>query len=266
MAEPFRNDKFPVRLADGHEVESVYYGSGTLCISSQAGCAVGCPFCASGKSGLLRNLSVEEMQLQVDEAGRRGHRPRRITLSGIGEPLHNPAAVARFITLSATEGLPVSLTTTGHPLARLEEFLHLPHNGLMLSLHAGSSALHRRLVPHGADFEELWAVLERHWPLLSRRRRRKLGVNFLLLAGVNDGSAELQTLAERLRTFPELTLHLLTCNPVPASPFASPPDEAVAEIHARLAGQGINVRRPNPWRVRLEGGCGTLLLRRGARP
>ncbi len=266
MVESFRNDKFPVRLADGHQVEAVYFGSGTLCISSQAGCAVGCPFCASGKPGLLRNLSVEEMQLQVAEAGRRGHSPRRFTLSGIGEPLHNPEAAARFIYLSAAGGFPVSLTTTGYPLARLEEFLHLPHNGLMLSLHAGTGAVHRRLVPHGADLEAIWEVLERHWPLLARRRRRKLGVNYLLLAGVNDSPAELQALAGRLSVFPELTLHLLTCNPVPASPFASPPKERIAEIHTLLAQLGINVRRPNPWRVRLEGGCGTLQLLRGPQP
>jgi 23S rRNA (adenine2503-C2)-methyltransferase len=256
-----KNKKILVPLDDGLAVETVWYGSGTLCISSQAGCALGCPFCASGFGGLQRSLSVEELLWQLETARRQGAAPQRVTVSGIGEPLHNPQALTAFIDHCRRQGLPVSLTTTGSPLGVLREFLPLPHNGLMLSLHAGTAATHRRLIPRGPDLDVLWALLEEVLPALSRRRRRKIGINYLLLAGHNDSAAELSALAERLRRWPDLTLHLLTCNPVAGSTFVSPPAAAVAAAHGFLAAQGLNVRRPNRWRTAEEGGCGTLLAR-----
>lgn len=260
------NKKILVPLSDGLAVEAVYYGSGTLCVSSQVGCAVGCPFCASGARGLYRNLSPEELDRQLVIARQNGAEPRRVTVSGIGEPLHNPAAVAAFIDRCRSRGLPVSLTTTGAPVATLSRFLRLPHNGLMISLHAGTATVHRRLVLHGADFEALWALLGEELPRLSRRRRRKVGINYLLLAGINDAAGELLALAERLRPFPELTLHLLTCNPVPGSSFASPPPSSVDAAHRLLADSGVNVRRPNRWRIQAEGGCGTLAAKVAEEP
>jgi 23S rRNA (adenine2503-C2)-methyltransferase len=257
-----KNQKFLVPLADGLAVEAVWYGSGTLCISSQVGCALGCPFCASGFGGLRRNLSTDELSLQLATARKRGATPQRVTVSGIGEPLHNSQAVAEFIEECRRQRLPVSLTTTGAPLSALREFLRLGHNGLMLSLHAGTAATHRRLVPRGPDLDALWALLEEALPALSRRRRRKIGINYLLLAGCNDSPAELSALADRLRHQPELTLHLLTCNPVAGSAFVSPPPPVVDAVYGFLAARGLNIRRPNRWRTSPEGGCGTLLARR----
>lgn len=256
-----QNRKFLVQLVDRLAVEAVWYGSGTLCVSSQAGCSVGCPFCASGYGGLRRNLSAGEMFLQLDSARAEGALPKRVTVSGIGEPLHNPAAVSDFIEGCRRQGVPVSLTTTGAPLAGLRRFLSLPHNGLMISLHAGTAATHQRLIPRGPDFESLWSLLGEELPRLSRRHRRKIGINYLLLAGINDLETELILLCERMRPFPELTLHLLTCNPVPGSSFTSPPAQHVDAIHKLLADSGVNVRRPNRWRIQAEGGCGTLAAR-----
>jgi len=256
------NQKFLVPLVDGLAVESVWYGSGTLCISSQAGCALGCPFCASGFGGWRRNLSLDELLLQLEAARARGVEPQRVTISGVGEPLHNPQAVAAFVDHCRRQRLPVSLTTTGGPLPVLRDFLLLPHNGLMLSLHAGTAATHRRLIPHGPDMEALWALLEEDLPALSRRRRRKVGINYLLLTGHNDSVIELSAIAKRLRHLPELTIHLLTVNSVEGSTFTSPSPLAVDAAHDLLAAQGLNVRRPNRWRTSAEGGCGTLLTRR----
>jgi len=255
------NLKFIVPLTDGLAVEAVYYGSGTLCVSSQAGCALGCPFCASGSRGLLRNLSPGEMVLQLTAAVHRGFVPKRVTVSGIGEPLHNAAAVLAFMDLCRGKALPVSLTTTGSPLRTLREFLPLPHNGLMLSLHAGSAATHRHLIPKGPDYEQLWTLLGQVLPSCSRRRRRKIGINYLLLDGITDTDRELSLLMQRLGPFPELSLHLLTCNPVSGSPFRSPPLEKIAAVGDLLSGHGFNVRMPNRWRSRAEGGCGTLFVR-----
>lgn len=254
------NVKFAVPLSDGLNVEAVFYGSGTLCVSSQAGCALGCPFCASGSRGLVRNLTLEEMHLQLDLAATRQFTPRRVTISGIGEPLQNPDVVRAFMEACSAKNLPVSLTTTGQPLAQLEAFVAAPHNGLMLSLHGASSAVHRRLVPGGPDFERLWTVFAGGVAKLSRRRRRRIGINYLLLAGINDSDQEIDRLSALVGPLPELTVHLLSCNPVADSPFASPPPERIDEIHHSLCAAGIHARRPNRWRTLPQGGCGTLFV------
>lgn len=258
------NLRFLIPLEDGLGVEAVYYGSGTLCLSSQAGCGVGCPFCASGAKGLLRNLTLAELQHQLSWVRNQGIHPRALTLSGIGEPLHNAEVVRQFLCSSQVAGLPVSLTTIGAPLGRLEEFLLLAHNGLMLSLHAGLAATHRRLIPAGPDFGRLFALLNAIWPQLSRRRRRKIGINYLLLQGVNDSQQEMDALLERLRPFPELTLHLLSCNPVAGSSFVSPPAAMQQHWYQTLSAAGLHVRRPNRWRRQSLGGCGTLVARHGS--
>ena len=157
--------------------------------------------------------------LQLDTAIAEGSPPRRITVSGIGEPLHNPSAVRSFIDHAYERGIPVSLTTTGYPLPRLKEFLTNRHNGLMISLHAGRSETRRSLLPHAPDLRSLWSLLTDVMPTLSRRQRRKTGINYLLLQGVNDSFEEFTPLLERLRSLPDMTLHLLACNPVPRNNF-----------------------------------------------
>jgi len=125
VASPGGNRRFVVRLADGAEVESVLYRGDTLCISSQVGCGVRCPFCASGANGLGRNLTLDELFAQRSLVSERlaseGAPPiMRVTVSGSGEPLHNHDAVRAFVDTCRLE-TPASLTTTGSPLARLAE-------------------------------------------------------------------------------------------------------------------------------------------------
>ncbi len=258
------NRKFLVTLDDGLQVEAVWYGSGTLCLSSQAGCGMGCPFCASGRNGLQRNLRLEELHLQLDRCRQAGVEPRRLTLSGIGEPLQNLAAVSSFVADCRRRKLPVSVTTTGAPLASLKDLLKLPHNGLMLSLHAGTDRVYRRLVPSGPGLALLHRQLEEVWPELSRRQRRRLGANYLLLEGVNDHYEELSALVAWLRPFPEMTLHLLFCNPVAGSAYRSPERSEGDRVYRFLCQSGLHVRRANRWRQQLEGGCGTLVLGQAA--
>lgn len=266
MTVAAHNDRFAVTLADGSRVEAVWYPSGTLCLSSQVGCPLACPFCASGAAGLLRNLTLDELRLQLAVCRARGHEPQRLTLSGVGEPLANFAVTAEFIREQGRDGLPVSLTTTAHRLDLLPAALQLPHNGLMLSVHAGCAATHRRLVPHGPDWEGLWRSLADAWPGLSRRGRRRIGINYLLLAGENDAETELEGLAARLQRFPELTVHLLCYNPVGSVAMQSPPEEEFLCWKKGLQQAGCNVRLANRWRRSADGGCGTLLARRGQGP
>lgn len=257
------NRRLLVTLDDGYAVEAVYYSTGTLCVSAQVGCAIGCPFCASGSRGLLRNLTSAEIMRQVVVARTTGCEPRRITISGIGEPLQNLAAVAGFMDACNTAGLAVSVTTCGAPLARLRDLLRLPHNGVMLSLHAAEHAIRTKLVPAAAHPFALQELLLAEWPALSRRRRRKLGINYLLFAGVNDGDAELDALKDWLRPFPELTVHLLAYNPVPQLNGSLLASSRMEHWYEALLTARVHVRRANRWRRQSDGGCGTLFVRDG---
>src|SRR5262245_48063630 len=138
------NERWLVALRDGSRVECVLYRGDTLCVSSQVGCAVGCVFCASGQNGLGRPLTLAELVGQVAAVRGLGRLVRRVTLSGVGEPLHNAQPAAAFLDYCRSERLPLSLTTSGGPLPRLREWLHAPHNGLTLSVHAGSESVRAR--------------------------------------------------------------------------------------------------------------------------
>lgn len=251
------NRVIPIKLADNFVVEAVYYGSGTLCISTQVGCAVGCPFCASGAKGFFRNLSLDEVLVQIESA-RKECVPERITLSGIGEPLHNWKVAKQII---ESLDLPVSVTTTGYPFNRLRELLSSPHNGVMLSVHSAIPVTHKQLVPRGPDVDELFQVLREEWGKLSRNKRRKVGFNYLLVDGVNVSNVELEAMQNWMSHFPEATLHLLLCNNVDHANFRSPSDDRLQDIYRQFREKGINTRRANNWRRREDGGCGTLMVR-----
>jgi 23S rRNA (adenine2503-C2)-methyltransferase len=254
------NFKFPIMLDDGLVIEAVYYGSGTLCVSSQAGCAQACPFCASGSQGLKRQLTAAEMQLQLQSLRQSGREPRRLTISGIGEPTHNWKNVRSFMVDCRKQGLGVSVTTTGVVIQHLEELINHAANGIMISLHAAKTEIHQRLIPNGPDFLHLCAEIDRIYPLLSRRQRRKLGINYLVLRDMNDREDDLLALLTLMQRWPDFTLHLLRYNPVAGMDFHSDPDK-MNHWHDYLQEKGISVRRPNRWRNSADGGCGTLFLR-----
>ena len=257
---PSPNFKYPVVLNDGLVIEAVYYDSGTLCVSSQAGCALACPFCASGSQGLKRQLTAAEMYLQLQSLRQSGREPRRLTISGIGEPLHNWENVRCFMVACRKQGLEVSVTTTGIALSHLDELIKLVGNGVMISLHAARSEVHSQLIPKGPDFLQLCAEIDRIYPLISRRKRRKIGINYLLFSGVNDQEDDLLALQKLMQRWQDFTLHLLRYNPVAGMDFHSDPHK-LDHWHDYLRAKGISVRRPNRWRSRADGGCGTLFLR-----
>jgi 23S rRNA (adenine2503-C2)-methyltransferase len=256
---PSPNFRYPIVLSDGLVIDAVYYGSGTLCVSSQAGCALACPFCASGSQGLKRQLTVAEMQQQLEQLQQSGREPRRLTISGIGEPLHNWENVRSFMSECQKQGLDVSVTTTGVAIQHLEELIRCATNGVMISLHAAQTEIHQHLIPNGPDFQQLCAEIERIYPLLSRRQRRKLGINYLLLSGVNDRQEDLFALEKMMQRWRDFTLHLLRYNPVVGMDLHSDADK-MDHWHDYLQEKGISVRRPNRWRNSADGGCGTLFL------
>ena len=266
------NRRYVVRLADDSAVEAVLYRGDSLCVSSQVGCAVGCPFCASGANGLTRNLSLDELVGQVEavEAQAPGT-VARVTVSGVGEPLHNPAVIP-FVRWCRQRGTPASLTSSGGPLRKLASWLERdgpPHNGISLSIHAGREATRARTVPRGPALAPLFELLAERVPRLSASRRRKLALAYLLLTGVNDDGAELEAFVARVLPL-GLKVHLYSYNPVPTSTQAATQDELYHRVYAHMRERGLDVRRSSQARIEDNGGCGTLVAlhagRRGTGP
>ena len=252
------NVRWRVRLADGARVECVLYRGDTLCVSSQVGCAVRCPFCASGANGLGRSLTLAEMVGQMDAVRALGHRVLRVTMSGVGEPLHNHHAAQEFVRACHARGIAPSLTTSGGPLARLREWLHAPHNGLTISVHAGSEPVRARMVPHGPALEPLFALLQDEVPRMTQRRRRKTALAYLAIEGENDGDAEVDAFVARARGL-GFRIHLYAYNPVAHSRYAPLPEARYAAIYERMASAGLRVAMSSRARIQPNGGCGTLL-------
>jgi 23S rRNA (adenine2503-C2)-methyltransferase len=255
------NRRFRVELVDGAAVEAVHYRGDSLCVSSQVGCAVGCPFCASGANGLARPLSADEIWAQVEAVRARGLTVARATVSGVGEPLHNQRAVREFVLRCRAERIAPSLTTSGGPLDRLVEWFALPHNGLTISVHAGSEQARRELVPRGPALGALFDCLERELPKQSRSRRKKIALAYLLLAGVNDSDAELDQFSARAAPL-GLTLHLYAYNPLASGVYRAVSRARYEAIYARLRAAGLSVRMSSQARVESNGGCGTLVALR----
>jgi 23S rRNA (adenine2503-C2)-methyltransferase len=258
----FWNERFRVRLADGAQVECVVYRGDTLCISSQVGCAVGCPFCASGERGLTRPLELHELIGQVEAVRARGSALSRITVSGVGEPLHNHHAVRAFLDWAKRQRLRVSLTTSGGPLPRLREWLHAPHNGLTISMHAASAELRARLVPHGPPLAALCEVLRDELPRMTEKRKRKTALAYLLIAGQNDSAEELARFSALVEPF-GLWVHLYAYNELRPDGFQAVSRARYEAIYAQLRSEGLRVRMSSQARIEANGGCGTLLASSG---
>ncbi|MDR1464164.1 MAG: 23S rRNA (adenine(2503)-C(2))-methyltransferase RlmN [Oscillospiraceae bacterium] len=260
--------KYLFRLADGEYVESVVmryrYGL-TICVSTQAGCKMGCAFCASGLGGFSRDLLPGEILGQILEAQRDlGEMISRVVLMGMGEPLDNYGNVLAFLRLiSHPDGLnislrKISLSTCGlvpriHDLRR--ERLGLT---LSVSLHAPNDAVRDRLIP-----------VNRRWPLAellpaceayARDTSRRISFEYALIRNVNDSPACARELAGKLR--PILChVNLIPVNDVPEQGFVRSPAAAVAAFAAELEQRGL----PATVRRRLGGdidaSCGQLRRR-----
>ncbi len=215
-----QNRRFVVRLGDGAEIESVLYRGETLCVSSQVGCAVRCPFCASGARGLGRNLELDELLGQLELVRAQGHTITGITVSGVGEPLHNAERVSALLEHCRARGIRTTLTTSGGPIARLREFLIArPHRGITLSVHAGTEAVRAQAVPNGPPLDALFATLREVIPTLGARRKKRVALAYLLIDGLNDAASELDAFAERAAPL-DLFVHLYAYNPVPTAGYA----------------------------------------------
>ena len=261
------NRRYRVALDDGNAVEAVHYHGDTLCVSSQVGCAVGCPFCASGANGLTRPLRFEELTGQLEAVRAEGLDVARVTVSGVGEPLHNMQAVSQFIAWCRAQRIGPSVTTSGGPLERLRELLALAHNGLTISVHAGTEPTRAKLVPRGPALDALFALLAHELPSLSRSRRKKVALAYLMVRDANDHDAELDAFIARAQPLSPwgIAVHLYAYNPVPMSAHQPVTRAAYERAYARMREAGLTVRMSSQARIEANGGCGTLVALRPSR-
>lgn len=259
------NRRFLLGLADGGRVEAVIYRGDSLCVSAQVGCAVGCPFCASGAQGLDRPLRFAELceQVQLAKSLSEPQDPElvRVTVSGVGEPLHNQGAVEAFCHWCIEQGLSMSITTSGGPLRHLERWVQeLPHRGLTLSVHAGTQKVRDLMVPRGPALDPLFETLAASLRKITNARKKKIALAYLVIKGINDHDDEIDAFIERVKPL-ALKTHLYRYNPVPTSDLAGVTMERYYEIADRIRARGIQVRRSSQARTRANGGCGTLVAK-----
>ncbi|HLZ95736.1 MAG TPA: 23S rRNA (adenine(2503)-C(2))-methyltransferase RlmN [Candidatus Dormibacteraeota bacterium] len=255
-------------LDGGHTVEAVvmrYADRSTLCISSQAGCPVGCPFCATGKFPFGRNLKAHEIEEQAIDAARRlageGRRLSHVVFMGMGEPFVNyPAVIESVRRISDPERLAISprrivLSTSGI-IPRIEQLAaeKLPVT-LAISLHAARDELRDVLVPINRKYpvNDLVAAAQGY----ASKTGRRVSYEWVMLAGVNDTERDAKELGRLLRR--KLAhVNLIPFNPVDGTPYHAPAKEGVRRFQELVAAEGLNVTVRDTRGREADAACGQL--------
>lgn len=256
-----------VALADGQLVESVHMPPGripALCVSTQVGCAVGCTFCMTGTTGLIRQLGSAEIVAQVALA--RQQRPvKRVVFMGMGEPAHNLDNVLEAIDLLGTAGnighKNLVFSTVGDP--RVFEALMARNEGqvrpaLALSLHTTRADLREQLLPRAPRLtpDELVEAGERY----ARHSAYPIQYQWTLLEGINDTDEEVDGLVHLLHGKYAI-LNLIPYNEGEGMPYRRPSWEAAAALARRLHQRGILTKLRQSAGQDVDGGCGQLRAR-----
>ena len=288
VADEGRTHKFLLRFADGEAIETVlmrYPRRATVCISTQAGCAMGCPFCATGQAGLRRQLTAGEIVRQVvvaqqalatgrigdvelDPAGLAGTGPDHVTnvvYMGMGEPLANlDATIASVRWLHDPEGFGLSargitVSTVGlvPAIGRLAD-LGLPLT-LAVSLHAATDALRDELVP--INRVHPLVELEDAVQAYRARTRRRVTIEWCLIGDVNDDAVQADALARIARRV-RAHVNVIPMNPPPGVRWKEPTRARTDAFVARVEKAGATVTLRDTRGRDAEAACGQLLAAR----
>jgi len=250
-----------VELGDGQLVESVLLPRGGLCVSTQVGCAVGCVFCMTGTTGLIRQVGSAEIVAQVALA--RARRPvKKVVFMGMGEPAHNLDNVMEAIELLGTAGNIGHKNLVFSTVGDARVFDVLPRASvkpaLALSLHTTKAELRERLLPRAPRIspDELVALGESY----ARVTDYPIQYQWTLLEGINDGDDEVEGIV-RLLHGKYAILNLIPYNTVPELPYQRPSWEKAADLARRLHRRGILTKLRQSAGQDVEGGCGQLRAR-----
>jgi 23S rRNA (adenine2503-C2)-methyltransferase len=267
------------RLFDGALVESVlmrYPGRVTMCVSSQAGCGMACPFCATGQGGLQRNMSTAEIVEQVVAGARalsRGEVPggpgrvSNVVFMGMGEPLANYRAVlgaVRRLTDPAPEGLGMSARgVTVSTVGLVPRIRQLTEEGipvtLALSLHAPDDELRNELVPINTRFSVAESV-EAAWDY-ARTTKRRVSIEYAMMRGINDQAWRADLLGDVLNSYGDwgwVHVNLIPLNPTPGSKWTASDPADEREFVRRLEAKGIPTTVRDTRGREIDGACGQL--------
>ena len=254
--------KFLFRLSDGEMIEAVLIPSRsrrTLCISSQAGCALACVFCATGRMGFRRNLRAFEIAGQVREIVLRSphDKPTNVVFMGMGEPLLNwPAVDCALTILNSPDGFGIgarhiTVSTVGI-LPGMEAFAKRHEQfRLAISLHAPTTAQRRAIMPVEKKYD-LDAVLK-----AAEAFHKRVTFEYVMIAGVNDADADADRLAKLARRLGAL-VNILPLHPGGApdlTPTAAPRIRAFAD---RLQNQGVEATVRRSRGLDIDAACGQL--------
>src|SRR5687767_8693917 len=267
------------RLFDGALVESVlmrYPGRVTMCVSSQAGCGMACPFCATGQGGLQRNMSTAEIVEQVVAGARalaRGEvaggpgRVSNVVFMGMGEPMANYRAVmgaVRRLTDQAPDGLGMSARgVTVSTVGLVPRIDQLADEGipvtLALSLHAPDDELRNELVPintRSSVAETVEAARD-----YADKTRRRVSIEYAMMRGINDQGWRADLLADVLHeggTWGWVHVNLIPLNPTPGSKWTASDPADEREFVRRLEARGIPTTVRDTRGREIDGACGQL--------
>jgi 23S rRNA (adenine2503-C2)-methyltransferase len=265
LADPDGTLKLRVRLADGAAIECVLLetetGRKTACLSTQAGCAMACAFCKTGKLGLRRNLEAAEIIEQFHHLLRGSGPIGNIVFMGMGEPLENLEELQRSIAVfTHPHGLAMSLrrmtvSTCGvaPAIARLAD--EGPAVGIAVSLVSADEEKRASLMPAARRWglEELKNSLGYH----QRKTGKRLTFEIVLLRGINDGKADVRKLIAYCRGL-DVIVNLIPWNPVEGLDFREPSEEAVQLYYTQLEKAGVPAVRRYRRGRKIGGACGQL--------
>lgn len=254
--------KYLYRTSQNHFIESAYIPDGdraTLCISSQAGCRMGCRFCATGRQGLQHSLSTNEILNQIGSLPER-ERLTNVVFMGMGEPLDNlDNLLPALEVLTSAWGFgwsPTRITvSTAGVASRLERFLEATQVHLAVSLH--------NPFPH--ERAEIMPV-EKAWPIrevveILRRydftHQRRVSFEYIVMSGLNDSPRHIRELC-RLLDGIKCRINLIRFHKIPGSPYFSPDDRAMIAFRDALTSKGIHTTIRTSRGEDIQAACGLL--------
>ncbi|MGO1770943.1 MAG: 23S rRNA (adenine(2503)-C(2))-methyltransferase RlmN [Microbacterium sp.] len=269
------------RLHDGALVESVlmrYPGRITLCVSSQAGCGMNCPFCATGQAGLTRNMSAAEIVEQVvranalirsGELGEAEHDDERVTnivFMGMGEPLANYARVMQAIRVMTDKKAGLGMSARGITVSTVglaPAIRKLSAEGIpvtfALSLHAPDDELRDEMIPVNSRWkvDEVIDAARGYFEATGRR----VSIEYALIRDMNDHPWRADLLADKLNARGRGWVHVnpIPLNPTPGSVWDASPKSAQREFVRRLNDAGIPTTLRDTRGKEIDGACGQLV-------
>ena len=254
--------KYLYRTLQGAYVEAAYIPDGdraTLCVSSQAGCRMGCRFCATGRQGLQHSLTAAEILTQIVSLPERD-RLTNLVFMGMGEPLDNPDNLLRALDILTSEWgfgwSPTRITvSTAGVLPQLQRFLDATRVHLAVSLHN----------PFAEERAEIMPV-ERAWPIAEVVRmlrdydfthQRRISFEYIVMSGRNDSPRHIRELCRLLNGI-RCRINLIRFHKIPDSPYFSPDDAAMIRFRDALTAKGIQTTIRASRGEEIQAACGLL--------